>query len=55
MRKHQLLDKLEGLTKIVDYVNSLATQHPNGSGDELHEPKYLFRAVMRFDWAQQPI
>lgn len=55
MHKHQLVDFGTGLTKLVDYINALAPQLPTGFGDDPHKTRYLRRAVMSLDWAQQPI
>jgi len=55
MHKHQLVDFGTGLTKLVDYINALAPQLPTGFGDDPHKTRYLRRAVMSLEWAQQPI
>ena len=55
MRKHQITDNSLGLTKLVDHINALAPQLPVGFGNEIYKTRYLCRAVMRLEWAQQPI
>ena len=55
MTKHQVTDYSDGITKIVNHINALAPQLPNGFGDDAHKTRYLRRAVMRFEWAHQLI
>ena len=55
LKKRSMADVSEGLIKIRDHINALASQLPSGFGDEAHEARYLRRAFMRFEWAKQPI
>lgn len=55
MHKHKLSNFAEGLAKLLDCIDVLAPQLPKGFGDDQHKARYLRRAVMRYDWAQQPI
>lgn len=43
----------QGMTKLVNYINSLALQLPQVFVDHSHETGYLLRAVIRHEWAQQ--
>ena len=55
MSKHQIVDTSAGLTKLVDHINALVPQLPDGFGNDSNKIRYLRRAVMRLEWAQQPI
>ncbi len=55
MRKHYHTDPAYRLMKMVDHINALAPQLPQDFGDDHHKTRYLRRAIMRFDWAQQPV
>ena len=55
MRKKQISDSSQGLMMIVNHINALAPQLPDCFGNESHKTRYLRKAVMSFDWAQQPI
>jgi len=55
MRKRQYTDHAQALAKMIDHINALAPQLPQGFGDDHHKTRYLRRAVMGFNWAQQPI
>ena len=55
MQKYHITDTAEGLTRLVDHINALAPQLPQGFGDDAHKTRYLRRAVMRLSFAQQPI
>ena len=43
------------MTRLVDHINAIASQLPTGFGDDSHKARYLRRAVIRFDWAQNSI
>ena len=55
MHKRRITEITSGLAMLVDYINALAPQLPRGFGDDAHKTRYLLRAVMSYDWAQQPI
>ena len=55
MDKHQIADTSYVLTKLVDHINALAMQLPNGFGNDPHKNRYQRRAVMRLEWARQPV
>ena len=55
MQKHQITDVSLGLKRLVDFINALAPQLFTGFGDDKHKTRYLRRAVMRFDWAKNPL
>ena len=55
IRKHSITDPSVGLTRIMNHINALAPQLSAGLGDDNHKSRYLRRAVMGLDWAQQPI
>ena len=55
MKKRSMTDVSESLIKIYDNINALASQLPSGFGDDTHKTRYLRRAVVRFEWAKQPI
>lgn len=55
IKKNQLPDNSEGLTKLVDHINASAAQLSGGFGDDHHKTRFLRHAVMRLDQAQQPI
>ncbi len=55
MHKHRIRDISTGLRKMVNHINALAHQLPPGFRDDAHKTRYLRRAVMRHEWAQQPI
>ena len=55
MRKNQITDHTRCLEKLINRINDLALQLPLNFGDDNHKTRYLRHAVMRFDWAQQPI
>ncbi len=55
MRKHKISDCARGLMKLTDHINAMAPQLPSGFGNDVHNTRYLRRAVMRYDWAKQPI
>ena len=39
MTKHQVSDYSDGITKIVNHINALAPQLPNGLGDDAHKTR----------------
>ena len=47
MDKHQIADTSSGLTELVDHINALAMQLPNGFGNDPDKNRYQRRAVMR--------
>ena len=55
MKKADLRDYSQSLSKLVDRINALAPQLPQGFGDDAHKTRYLRRAVMRLQWVQIPI
>ncbi len=55
MRKHNFTEVSIELERLVNYINALAPQLPRSLGDDLHKTRYLRRAVMPYEWAQQPI
>ena len=55
MKKRSVRDVSGGLSKICDHTSALASQLPSGFVEDDHKTRYLRRAVMRFDWAKQPI
>ena len=55
MQKNHISDIAEGLTRLVDHINALGPQLPQGFGDDAHKTRYLRRAVMGLKFAQQPI
>ena len=55
MKKAELFDYSQGLSKLVDHVNALAPQLPQGFGNVDHKTRYVRRAVMQLQWAQTPI
>ena len=55
MHKNHITDLAIGLSKLIDRINALAPQLPMNFGDYKHKTRHLRRAVMRSDWAQQPI
>lgn len=52
--KHQTTDFLLRLKRMVDFINALAPQLFRSFGDDKYKARYLRRAVMRFDCAQNP-
>lgn len=55
MKKHQLTDEGTEPTKLINHISALAPQFPEVFGDDSHKSRYLQRAVMKHEWAQQPI
>ncbi len=55
MRKHKFTEVSIGLERLANYINALVPQLPKCLGDDPHKTRYLRRAVMRYEWAQQPI
>ena len=55
MQKHEITDFSLGLKRIVDFINSWAPQSFHGFADDKHKTTYLRSAVMRFEWAQNPL
>lgn len=55
MTKRTLTDNSDGFKNTSDHINALTTQLPFGFGDDAHKTPYLRRAVMRMNWAEQPI
>ena len=55
MQRNQYSDPAREALKLVDYINALAPQLPTGFGADSHKTRYLRRAVMKYDWAQQTI
>ena len=55
MHKRKITDYVSGLTQTVDHINVLAPQLPGGFNDDAHKTRYLRRAVMSQEWAQNAI
>ena len=55
MHKRQTPDLVTGLSQLVDHISALAPQLPAGFSDGAHKTRYLRRAVMGQDWAQNAI
>ena len=55
MTKRNISESSQGLSKLVERINALATQFPEGFSYDAHETGYLGRAVMKIDWAQLTI
>ena len=53
--KKNMPESSKGLTRLVDPMNTLALQFPKAFSYEGYKTRCLRRAVMRLDWAQQPI
>ena len=55
MDKNHITGHPTGLSRLIDRINAVAPQSLMNFWDDGHKSRYLIRAVMRFDWAQQPI
>ena len=55
MNNHNISDYSQGLDKLVNYINALAPELPQGFGEDANKTRYLRRAVMQFPCAQNPI
>ena len=55
MNKNKIADQGEGLLRLVDRINALALQLSASFGDDQHKTRYIWCAVMRLWFAQQPI
>lgn len=55
MSKHQQTDYGDNLAKLVNHINALAPQLPQGFGGDSYKTLYLRRAVKRHECSLQPI
>lgn len=49
MTKKNISESPQGLTRLVERINALVPQFPEGFGCDAHKTRYLRRAVMRLD------
>ena len=54
MQKYSFRNVCDGFKKLVRYLNVLPLKLPQVFWDDRHKTRYLRRAVMSLDWAQQP-
>ena len=54
-RKRSITDLSVRLVKLCNKRNALASELPSGFREDAHKARYLRRAVMRLEWAKQPI
>ncbi len=49
IHRHKFSNYTDGLAKLVDYINILAPQLPQGFSDDQHKTRYLRPAVIDYD------
>ncbi len=55
MQERDITSVAEGLTKLVDYIERLTPQCPQGFQEDSHKARYLRSAVINFSWARAPV
>ncbi len=55
MEERDITSVSEGLTKLVNYIERLAPQCPQGFREDSPKTRYLRKAVIKFSWARAPV